>query len=246
MTVEIHRLRERLGAVSPPWPVLVAAGVAAVALALASGATTAEAAGPGATLPAPAANAVALLSRTAGTAASLLPVHGLLGAPTGVLAHQVVRPAVALVTSTVTKATANPTVSKLVEPATRVVTGTLNPPGQSDPPRASVGTQAEAHTTSVTPAPSAVSVAVAVQGATASLSNLLGITPTATPGPPVPASPAPLVTTPSAAAGPLAPGGTATGIAAGLWMLLALAGVRPRPPGPIQQVELSSPVERPG
>jgi len=230
MTVEIGRLRERLGAVSPPWSVLVAAGVAALALALASRATTAEAAGLGAAPAAPSATALALDSRTAVDAASHLPVHGLLGAPAGALTHQV-----AAVTTTV---------AQLVEPATQVVTLPLSLP---DPLGASTGAQPEAQTARSAPAPIRAGLAIAVaHGGTPSPVSVGATSPIPAPEAPMPAPTGPLPTVLSAVVGPVAAGGAVSGIAAGLLIVLTRAIVRPRPPTPIQQVELISRVERPG
>ena len=255
MTMEIGRLRERLGAVLPPWSVLVAAGVAAVALALASRATTAEAAGLGAAPAALGGNAVALVSRTADTTASHLPVRGPLGAPTGALTHQVARPVVEAVTTTVTRATANPAVARLADPTTRVVTGTLNAGdlpldllvSLPDPLSVSTGAQTEGRAAIVAPAPTIPRAAIVVAGgATPSLLSVGWSTPIAAPEAPMPLPTGPLPTGLSAVVGPVATGGAMGGIAAGFLIALTRAGIRPRPPTPIRQVELISRVERPG
>src|SRR5437879_2229863 len=152
MTMEIGRLRERLGAVLPPWSVLVAAGVAAVALALPTRATTAE-------------------------AARLAPARAAIVAPA-------------------------PTI-----------------------PRAAI---------------------VVAGGATPSLLSVGWSTPIAAPEAPMPLPTGPLPTGLSAVVGPVATGGAMGGIAAGFLIALTRAGIRPRPPTPIRQVELISRVERPG
>src|SRR2546423_11969545 len=135
MTTDIHWFRERLGSASVPWPVLVAAGPAAVAILLASRTTTAEAAGLGVptATPAPHAQTLGVVSTVSDTVRGVLHGQNARLAP----ARTVVRPVVHQVVEPVTTVTRviDPTIgdmSKVLNP----VVGTLNPlQGQVGPIR---------------------------------------------------------------------------------------------------------------
>jgi hypothetical protein len=247
MTVDIHRLRERLASISLPWPLLVAGGAVAVAIVVASGATTAAAADLGAS-PAQAVQSVGLLHAVSDPVRSVLPrqgpspVHDTRGSVRPVL-HQIVDPVIEPATATaVQTAAALPTAPTLPP----IVLPFSNPQSAGLPPhrgltrgliRPAPGTACDRAAT--------CTLSTSSRAANFWLALVPGHFPPIDPGtePGHPGLPALSI---SAVGGGLGLGGTALGIAAGLWVLAHGARAQPGAPVPIEQTLLSSLVERPG
>jgi hypothetical protein len=243
MTAGFRWLRERLGLTSVPMPVLVAAGAAAVVIALAGRATTAQAAG-----------LVSVPSQEAGVLLGKTPPVGPVRETVRALVPQALRPVVARLTASAGRVTTDPTVANVLDTAAGAATAAMGPAGGVLPHLAgSAAGPGAGHPAGVTPAPRPMPARPArgVFGAPSPSAKTswplhgTGRTPVI-PGGPVPPLPGLPAAAISVVAGAVALASVAPAVAGGPWTLSLIGRHPPRSPTSVKQADLASLVERPG